>query len=77
VQSLEVPADEGLLLLSSPLLDLALSRYCCLEVAKLLGMNQNDRTSARSVRATFACLMIGDTAGKVSGGSDVKRVIAA
>jgi hypothetical protein len=38
-------------------------------------MDKDNRTSARRVRATLARLMISHAAGKVGGGSDIKRVI--
>lgn len=69
---IELPANERLLLLEGPLLDLPLSHRSGTEVGKLLGMDQNSWATARCECAAFSCLMIGNSAHEICGGANAK-----
>lgn len=66
-----------MLLLSSPPLDLALSIDCCQDAFEFLGINENDRKPARSVRATFPGLMVFNPTGEIRCCTNIEGVVSA
>ncbi|HTM05357.1 MAG TPA: hypothetical protein VL173_17730 [Vicinamibacterales bacterium] len=77
MEVLEVTTNESALLLDRPSLELPFSHQRRLEVGEFLRMNEDDRTSAGSVRAAFARLVVSNTTREIRCHSNVKRVVSA